>query len=42
MLSILAMLPVQGFLACFFIWINLPAPVKIMGGICLMIDFKAV
>jgi putrescine importer len=28
-----AILPVLGFLICFYIWISLPAPAKIMGGI---------
>jgi len=28
-----ASLPVLGFLICFYIWISLPAPAKIMGGI---------
>jgi amino acid transporter len=34
-----AILPVLGFLVCFFIWINLPTPAKIMGGIWLLIGF---
>jgi len=28
-----ALLPVLGFLACFFIWISLPTPAKVIGGI---------
>lgn len=31
-----AILPVLGFLVCFFIWISLPIPAKIMGGIWLL------
>ena len=32
-----ALLPVAGFLVCFFIWISLPLPAKIIGGIWFMI-----
>ncbi|MCX6222663.1 MAG: APC family permease [Bacteroidia bacterium] len=32
-----AILPVLGFLVCFFIWISLPTPAKIMGGTWLLI-----
>jgi amino acid transporter len=32
-----AVLPILGFLVCFFIWISLPTPAKIMGGIWLLV-----
>jgi putrescine importer len=32
-----AILPLLGFLVCFFIWISLPSPAKIVGGIWLII-----
>jgi len=32
-----AILPLLGFLVCFFIWISLPSPAKIVGGIWLLI-----
>jgi putrescine importer len=32
-----AITPVMGFLVCFFIWISLPTPAKITGGIWLLI-----
>jgi hypothetical protein len=28
-----ALLPILGFLVCFFIWISLPTPAKVIGGI---------
>ena len=31
-----AILPVLGFLVCFFIWISLPTPAKVMGGMWLI------
>jgi len=31
-----AVLPLLGFLVCFFIWISLPTPAKVMGGIWLL------
>jgi amino acid transporter len=32
-----AMIPLLGFLVCFFIWISLPVPAKVIGGIWLVI-----
>jgi amino acid transporter len=32
-----AMIPLLGFLVCFFIWISLPLPAKVIGGIWLII-----
>lgn len=32
-----AILPIAGFLVCFFIWISLPTPSKIIGGIWLLL-----
>jgi len=32
-----AVFPLLGFLVCFLIWISLPVPAKIMGGIWLVI-----